>query len=183
MTNNKQNNGRTTKAVAVVVDFENMTLHEEIVEIAYTRTMEKAAKAVAEKLNVPTNSVTMKELVQPERQNIDDTAIVDISREIVNEMPEHVEDGFTVVPVTAYKYFGAAFGFSAEGKPIAEAIETESWEKFTKGTSATMLEAIAEPQFEENGSALYTVVFRQRVSVKKYAIVNSAEYQTMRYDF
>ena len=192
MENNKNNettkkqSARTTKAHAVILDFQNMTVREEVVEIPYTRTIDGkngAISAVAKTLGIERNRITIKELEQPERLTVEDTAIVNAAREILDEVPESVPEGFICVAVTKYAYFGAAFGFDESGEPIANKVYFESWEKVTKGSAATLLEAEARPMFNENGDGLYTVVYRQRKAMKRYAIVDLTTYHGMKYGF
>ena len=175
---------RTTTVRGFVLDFENMTAPTPFeVKVPYTRTLTTAQTSVADMMDKPVNTIAVAELVQPERNDVDDKAIVKAAQSISDTEPENVPDGFTVVPVCEFLYDGAAFGFDENGEPVGVRIQEHSFEKLTKGTAASVLEANAQANFNGNGWAFYTVCYRGRHSVKRYALIDSKTYHAMRYSF
>ena len=175
---------RTTTVKGFILDFENMSKPEPFeMKVAYTRTITTAQKAVAEMLNKPVNNIAVAELVQPERNDVTDKDVIKAAQSISDTEPENIPEGFTVVPVAEYLYSGAAFGFDENGAPVAVSIEEHSFEKYTKGTATSVLEANAQADFEGNNWAFYTVCYRGRHAVKRYALIDSKTYHAMRYSF
>ena len=174
---------RTTKAIAVVMNFDAMNFEVHEVEIPYTRTIAKAIDMVAAKLNVPANTVTIKELVQSEfkAQNLTSGQLVNISIEYgLTEPAKEVPTGYTCIPYTAYQYFGTAFGYAKEDNaPIAMPLVIEQLEKHGKNDARGMMFNHAE---ETYNMSVFALDYKQRNEVKRYAVVNSEEYQNLRYN-
>lgn len=174
---------RTTTAVAVVMDFDIMAFNVHEIEIPYTRTISKAISMVAAKLGVPENNVTIKELKQTEfkAQNLTSGQLVNIASEYGLEEPaKDVPEGFTCIPYTAYQYFGTAFGYTKEDNtPTAMPLVVEQLEKHGKNDARGMLINHAESTYNMN---VFALDYKQRHEVKRFAIVNSEEYQKLRYN-
>ena len=174
---------RTTVAVAVVMNFDAMNFEVHEIEIPYTRTIAKGISMVAAKLNVPENTVTIKELKQTEfkAQNLASGQLVNIAKEYGLEEPaSECEQGFTCIPYTAYQYFGTAFGYAKEDNaPLAMSIAVEQLEKHGKNNARGMLINHAEETYNMN---VFALDYKQRHEVKRYAVVNSEEYQKLRYN-
>ena len=171
---------RTTVAHAVIVNFEEGKLEEKSVVIPYTRTLSNAIKHVATALDVAPNCVTIRELEQTEfRANeVGAAALLNIAKESgLEEKPESVPEGCTCVPYTDYQYIGFFFGYDEDNTPVAFRADFCDTEKMGKTDAKNKM--IRE--CESNGYKTFAVDFKQRHEAKRYAIVDSAEYQELRY--
>ena len=175
---------RTTTVNALIIDFENMANTKEVtVQVSYTRTIATAQKLVAACMNVDVNRVAVRELVQSEfkAQNLNSGQLVNIAKEYgLNEPVSECEQGFTCIPYTAYQYFGTAFGYTKEDNTaIAIPLVVEQLEKHGKNDARGMLINHAEETYNMN---VFALDYKQRHEVKRYAVVNSEEYQKLRYN-
>lgn len=173
---------RTTIAHVVIVDTEKMEMREETHTVAYTRTPEKAAKAIAATLGIDATNIVVKSLEQSEWKTVELSAgqIVNISEQHNLLEPINAGEGKTCVPYTAYEYSGYAFGYWNDEKkgltPGGVELCLFSLEKLSKNSARGMLHEEGKCHFDQ----LYTVDYKQRKEVKRYAIVDSAEYQALR---
>lgn len=173
---------RTTKAVAIVMNLETLQGEEKTVEIPYTRVInDKTTKAVAKVLNVPANTVLVKDLMQTEWRTVEPAAgqIINISEQHDLLEPVEAGEGKTCVSYTTYEYIGFAFGYWTDENgltPGGVALDIFTTEKLGKNNARGLLHNEASEHFDQ----LFAVDYKTRKEVKRYAVVNSAEYQALR---
>lgn len=183
---------RTTTAHVVVIDFDNLAnIREEMVEIPYTRTEATARKEVAKVLDVEINRVNVKELIQKEWKAlapVSASVLVNISAhygiETFEQAKELCTDSDTVVPYEAYIYYGTVFGYGFDkdenglANALAMRFEVEDITKRSKNDARAFLTDYAKDYF----SSVFTVDYKQRRDVKRYAVIDAETYQTARRD-
>ncbi len=173
---------RTTKAIAIVMNLDTLQGEEKTVEIPYTRTInDKTAKAVAKVLNVPANTVLVKDLMQTEWRTVEPTSgqIINISEQHDLIEPVDAGEGKNCVPYVTYEYIGFAFGYWTDENgltPGGVALDVFTTEKLSKNNARGLLHDEANGHFDQ----LFAVDYKTRKEVKRYAVVDSAEYQALR---
>jgi hypothetical protein len=183
---------RTTTATAAVMNFEAMSFELVTVEIPYTRTLTKAAELVAAKLNVPVNTVSVKELAQKEfrANDVSASAILNIAHHsniaTEEEARELANDKECTVPYNIYEYAATVFGYSRERdemnapKPFAKRVLIRDTVKRGKNDAKAFI--ANDESVKADFETIVYLEYKNRFEVKRYAIVDSEEYQKLRYN-
>ena len=182
---------RTTTATAAVMNFKEMSFELVTVEIPYTRTLTKAAELVAAKLNVPANTVSVKELAQKEfrANDVSASAILNIAHhsniKSEEEARELANDSECTVPYTVYEYAATVFGYSHErdelNAPIPFAKRVLIRDTVKRGKNDAKAFITNDENVKASFESIVYLEYKNRFEVKRYAVVDSEEYQAMRY--
>ena len=181
---------RKTVAIAAVMNFDEMQFNMHEIEIPYTRTIAKAVDMVAAALNVPANTVSIKELKQTEfkANDLNASQILNIAHHSniadFEEAKNLANESETCVPYTVYEYAATVFGYSNERDehnapiPFGKRVLIRDTVKRGKNDAKGFVMDSVKNEFE----AVICIEYKNRFEVKRYAVVDSKEYNELRYN-